>query len=98
MQYGHSFEVWKYDGTLCRMVLNIMSLERFSVMAHLKGKKKKCLNVTQNLFLTVFWHLFQVSNGLCPLYWSHRGRLCTHPDNKVSLLIKRGETNRGWCV
>lgn len=40
MQYGHSFEVWKYDGTLCRMVLNIMSLEGFSVMAHLKGKKQ----------------------------------------------------------
>lgn len=52
----------------------------------LKRQKKNNNNVWTwpKIVLTVFWHLFQVSDELCPLYWSHRGRLCTHPDNKVS--------------
>lgn len=72
MQYGHSFEVWKYDGTLCRMVLNIMSLERFSVMAHLKGKKKKCLNMTQNLFNCLLASVPGFKWALSPILESQR--------------------------
>lgn len=86
-----SMEIWR---TLHRMVLNHMSLERFSIMAHLKGKKKMLLNITQNLSFGI---CSRFQNGLCPLYWSHRGRLCTH-HNKVSLLINRAGTKRGWCV
>lgn len=91
MQYGHSLDVRKYFGhrtewfqtSWVRKMQCNGSLERL----------KMCLNMTQLFFfLTVFWHLLYILNGLRPLCWSHTGRLCTHPDNKVSLLINRHGT------